>query len=125
MIDRVHGSNSNRCLGIVTPTRLLPEIMLQVRTDIVQAVSESEAHRTIKVWRALWKKMAAIGYCHIDRDPSFLFVNTAPSPRQEVWHEGEVVRLIKRAWREGYSGLARASADTGAELTDPESLDAF
>jgi len=88
------------------PNTITPEIMRQVRADIAQRVSESEAHRTIKVWRALWKKMAAIGYCHIDRDPSFLFANSAPSPRQAVWHEGEVVRLVKRAWREGYSGLA-------------------
>jgi hypothetical protein len=50
--------------------------------------------------------MAAFGYCHIDRDPSFLFANTAPLPRQAVWNEGEVVRLVKRAWREGYCGLA-------------------
>ena len=26
-------------------------------------VSESEAHRVIKVWRALWKKMTVFGYC--------------------------------------------------------------
>jgi hypothetical protein len=54
--------------------------------------------------------MAAFGYCHVDRDPSILFANTAPSPRQAVWHEGEVVRLIKRAWREGFSGLAACLA---------------
>jgi hypothetical protein len=84
--------------------------MLQVRADVARRVSENEAHRTIKVWRALWKKMAAFAYCHIDRDPSFLFANTAPSPRQAVWREGEVVRLIKRAWREGYPGLAACLA---------------
>jgi hypothetical protein len=95
--------------GDCDPNTLAPEIMLQVRADIAQ-VSESEAHRTIKVWRALWKKMAAFGYCHVDRDPSFLFANTAPLPRQAVWHEGEIVRLVKRAWREGYTGLAACLA---------------
>jgi hypothetical protein len=83
--------------------------MLEVRADITRQVSDSEAHRTIKVWRALCKKMSAFGYCHLDRDPSFLFANSAPAPRQAVWHEGEV-RLVKRAWREGYSGLAACLA---------------
>src|SRR5262249_5701919 len=68
--------------------------------------SESEAHRVIKVWRALWKKMATLKFCDEKHDPSKLFENAAPEPRQAVWHEGEVVRLIKRAWREGYRGLA-------------------
>jgi hypothetical protein len=79
--------------------------MLNVRADIAQAVSESEAHRTIKVWRALRKKMAAFGYCRVDRDPSFLFANNAPSSRQAVWLEGEIVRLVK-----GYKGLAACLA---------------
>jgi hypothetical protein len=96
--------------GDCDPNTITPEIMLQVRADITQAVSESEAHRTIKVWRALWKKMAAFGYCHVDRDPSFLFANNAPSRRQAVWHEGEICRLVKRTWREGYKGLAACLA---------------
>jgi len=111
--------------GDCDPNTITPEIMLQVRADIAQKVSESEAHRTIKVWRALWKKMAAIGYCHIDRDPSFLFANTAPSPRQAVWLEGEVVLLIKQAWREGYRGLAACLAvawDSQLSPVDARSL---
>jgi hypothetical protein len=62
--------------GDCDPNTVTPEIMLQVRTDIVQAVSESEAHRTIKVWRARLKKMAAFGYCQIDRDPP----SSSPTP---------------------------------------------
>jgi hypothetical protein len=96
--------------GDCDPNTVTPEIMLEVRADIARQVSDSEAHRTIKVWRALWKKMSAFGYCHLDRDPPFLFANSAPAPRQAVWHEGEVVRLVKRAWREGYSGLAACLA---------------
>ena len=69
-------------------------------------MSESEAHRVIKVWRALWKKMAVFGSCDATRDPSLLFTNSAPGPRQALWSEGEAVRIIKRAWREGYRGLA-------------------
>jgi hypothetical protein len=58
----------------------------------------------------LWKKMATLGYCHRDRDPSLLFANSAPAPRQAVWREGEVVRLIKHSWRQGYHGSAACLA---------------
>src|SRR5262249_34230260 len=88
------------------PKTITPEMLLTLRADIAEAVSESEAHRVIKVWRALWKKMATLKFCDEKHDPSKLFENAAPEPRQAVWHEGEVVRLIKRAWREGYRGLA-------------------
>jgi len=54
--------------------------------------------------------MATFGYCVKDADPGKAFANSQPSPRQAVWHEGEVVRLIKRAWREGYSGLGACLA---------------
>jgi hypothetical protein len=60
----------------------------------------------IKVWRALWKKMAVFGYCDAGRDPSLLFANTSPQPRSAMWREGETVRLVKQAWRSGYKGLA-------------------
>jgi hypothetical protein len=66
-----------------------------LRPLVVEKVSESEAFRVIKVWRALWKKMATLGYCDLSRDPSLMFANAAPTPRQAMWHEGEVVRLVK------------------------------
>jgi hypothetical protein len=81
-------------------------MLLELRTAIAHKVSEGEAHRTFKVWRALWRKMAVFGFCDANRDPSLLFVNSAPKPRQELWLEGEAVRLVKAAWRSGYRGLA-------------------
>ena len=39
-------------------------------------------------------------------DPSMGIRNRAPAPRWQRWSEGEVVRLIKSAWRNGYHGLA-------------------
>ncbi len=98
----------------VTPEQLIgdstrPDV-LGLRPLVAAKVSESEAHRVIKVWRALWKKMAVFGYCELDRDPSLLFANSAPQPRQAVWSEGEAVRLVKHAWRLGYSGLATCLA---------------
>ena len=67
--------------------------MLDLRTLVATRVSEGEAHRVIKVWRALWKKMAVFGYCEADRDPSLVFVNSAPQPRQALWTEGEASGL--------------------------------
>jgi len=64
------------------------------------------AHRVIKTWRALWKVMAAMGYCGAAADPSGLLRNTAPKGRSETWAPGEIARIAKAAWRHGYRGLA-------------------
>src|SRR5215470_9564325 len=92
------------------PKTVTPELLLNLCTEVADAVSVSESHRMIKVWRALWKKLATFGFCELDRDPSHLFANSAPRPRQMVWREGEVVRLVKVAWRQGYKGLAACMA---------------
>lgn len=97
-------------IGDFDPQAVTPEIMLALRTRIAASVSESEAFRAIKVWRALWKKMGAMGLCVRDADPSLTFANSAPAPRQAVWHEDEVRRLVKTAWRMGHEGLAAALA---------------
>jgi integrase len=88
------------------PKTVTPEMLQELRTDISEQVSETEAHRTIKVWRALWGKVAVLGFCEAARDPSFLFANSAPKPRQDLWFEGEASRLVKKAWRSGYKGMA-------------------
>lgn len=96
----------------ITPEQLIGEHGRApgLRPLVAAKVSESEAHRVIKVWRALWKKMAVFGYCELTRDPSLMFANSAPQPRQELWREGEAVRLVKAAWRDGYPGLAACLA---------------
>jgi hypothetical protein len=109
------------------PRTVTPESLLALRTKVAARVSPTEAHRVIKVWRALWKKMAAMSYCERDSDPSLLFSNTAPDPRQDVWQHREVVRLVQRAWRMGYKGLAAAMAvgwDTMLSPVDIRSLTA-
>jgi hypothetical protein len=80
------------------------------RAMIEQTVSRREAHRCIKIWRALWGKLAALGYCVRDADPSLGLTNHAAEGRSATWTEGEVVRLVKRAWRERYYGLAATIA---------------
>jgi hypothetical protein len=77
---------------------------------VLREVSRTEAHRVVKVWRALWKRMGVLGYCDPARDPSLTFTNSAPDPRSTIVDEGFVVRIVKRAIREKYLGLAAACA---------------
>ena len=70
----------------VTPEQLIGDpknpTVLGLRPLVAAKVSESEAHRVIKVWRALWRKMSVFGFCEAGRDPSLMFANSAPPPRQ-------------------------------------------
>ena len=76
------------------------------RKAIEDIVSVREAHRAMKIWRALWKVSAALKYCGREDDPSLGVRNSAAKGRSERWSEGEAARLAKRAWRMGYYGLA-------------------
>jgi hypothetical protein len=96
--------------GETPPRRITLEHISQFRSGVARDVSEREAHRCIKVWRALWRVAAAMGYCDREADPALGVRNTEPQPRQAVWREGEVVRLAKTAWRMGYRGLAAVIA---------------
>lgn len=107
---------------VITPELLIGDAhknIVGLRPLVASRVSESEAHRVIKVWRALWKKMAAFGYCDKDKDPSLAFANSAPPPRQAQWREGEAVRLVKSAWRNGHFGLAALLAVAWDSLLSP------
>jgi hypothetical protein len=77
---------------------------------IEQRISLREAHRCLKIWRAMWKVAAALGYCVRDADPSLGVRNRAAPARKYEWSEGEIVRLAKRAWRMKYHGLAAVIA---------------
>ena len=100
-------------IGDVNPATVSIEDISMIRADIEARVSLREAHRVIKVWRALWKIAAAMGYCIRDSDPSLGVRNRAPPPRSALWREREVVRLAKGAWRAGYRGLAALVAVLG------------
>ncbi len=92
--------------GDCDPNTVQPEDIEQLYAHILATKGLHTAHRTIKVWRALWRAMAALGYCEAMADPSRIMRNTAPKGRREVWSEGEVARIGKMAWRLGYRGLA-------------------
>jgi hypothetical protein len=112
--------------GDYDPLAIVSEDLLALRAKVAERVSDSEAFRVIKVWRALWAKLAPLGYAVAPgSDPSLTFANSAPPPRQQVWPQRDVLRLVQRAWREGYCGLAALLAcawDTMLSPIDVRSL---
>jgi hypothetical protein len=90
----------------VDPATLEPEHLEQWRKEVLEAHGLNTAHRVTKIWRALWKVMAAYKFCAKDADPSLTIRNTAPKGRSAIFSEGEAVRQVKRAIRMGYTGLA-------------------
>jgi hypothetical protein len=99
-------SHLSPIFGDIAPSTVTLEDISEFRAAIAKRISEREAHRCIKIWRALWKIAAALKYCTKEGDPSSGVRNTEPKPRQAVWAEGEIVRAAKSAWRRGYYGLA-------------------
>ena len=83
-----------------------------------------EAHRAMKIWRALWNVASAMKradgrrYCE-GKDPSLGIRRETPRPRNAFWLEGEAVRLVKHAWRTGYRGLAAALAVAWDTMLSP------
>jgi hypothetical protein len=96
--------------GDCAPRTARLEDVSRWREVVEDTVSLREAHRCLKIWRALWKVAAAMGYCLRDADPSLGVRNTAAPGRNLQWSEGEVVRAAKRAWRMDYYGLAAVIA---------------
>jgi hypothetical protein len=96
--------------GDCNPRTVSLENLSAWRKAIEDTVSLREAHRCVKIWRAMWKVAAALGYCVRDADPSLGVRNRAAPGRNLQWSEGEVVRVAKRAWRLGYHGLAAVIA---------------
>jgi hypothetical protein len=96
--------------GKADPKIITLSLMSLFRAKIERDVSAREAHRCIKIWRALWRIAAAQGYCQRDADPSLGVRNTEPERRQEVWTHADARRLVKAAWRAGYYGLAAVIA---------------
>jgi len=95
------------------------DVLSNWRQDIEDRVSLREAHRALKIWRAMWKVSAALGYCVRDADPSLGVRNSAAAGRSATWSEGEAVRLFKRAWRGGYYGLAAIIAVSWSTQMSP------
>ena len=92
---------------------------------LLQRLGVREAHRVVKIWRALWKIIATIKrpdgetYCVRDADPSLGIRRKTPKGRSDIWFEGEVVRLVKRAVRMRFHGLAAALAVAWDTMLSP------
>jgi hypothetical protein len=111
--------------GNAKPSSVTLDQVSRFREAIARTVSQREAHRIIKVWRALWRIAAALKYCVKDADPSLGVTNTEPERRQYVWTFREMRLLRKTAWREGYRGLAVAITvlwDAGLSPVDVRKL---
>jgi hypothetical protein len=102
--------------GDCDPKTVIPEHFLRIDAvtgkpaglviEIETGVSVTERHRTIKVWRALWAKMGAMGYVGDRKDPALAFANGAPQTNSEIWLRREVLKLVQTAWRHRFYGLA-------------------
>lgn len=83
------------------------------------------AYRAMKTWRSLYTVMSGMHLCVAGQDPSRAIRRRTPKGRVQTWAEGEVVRLVKGAWRAGYRGLACIIAiawDTQFSPVDVRSL---
>ncbi len=111
--------------GDVDPSTVALEHLDQWYAQLLERVGVREAHRAMKIWRALWRVIATMRtaagkkYCERDHDPSLGIRREAPVARQAIWFEGEAVRLVKRAWRLGYRGLAAALAVAWDTMLSP------
>jgi len=103
-------------VGDFKPKQVTPAVLLSLRTMVAQKFSETEAHRVIKVWRALYvRMMALIG----ESDPSLAFTNKQPDARNVFWIYDEVVQLVDRAVVEGKLGLAAMMAVAWDTMMSP------
>jgi hypothetical protein len=91
--------------GDVDPDTITFAMMSEWRAGLAARHGTGVAHRTLKVWRALWTVMTAMRIAH-GADPSKGIRNRAPPPRHQTWTHDEARRLVKTAWRMGYRGLA-------------------
>jgi hypothetical protein len=90
--------------GDVAPDTITFEMMSRWRAALEKKHGRSVAHKTLRAWRTFWKIMLGMKVART-ADPSMGIRNLAPAPRWQRWSEGETVRLVKVAWRNGYRGL--------------------
>jgi hypothetical protein len=116
--------------GDVAPASIAFEDLDQWYAALLAKIGIRESHRALKIWRALWEQAVVVfktasGEPYGDRDLSLGIRRKTPTPRNATWKEGEAVRLVKRAWRMGYRGLAGALAvawDTSLSPVDVRTL---
>lgn len=102
--------------GDVDPGTIALEDLDGWYAALLQTTTVGEAYLAMKIWRALWKvagslkKASGERYCDSKNDPSLGIRRETPKKRSAIWVYDETRRLVKRAWRMGYKGLAAALA---------------
>jgi hypothetical protein len=91
--------------GDCAPDSVTMDMLSEWRAAVEAASGIDAAHKSMKVWRALWKIMTAKRYTQLT-DPSQGVTNHAPRARNQRYAHGEAMRRAKAAWRLGYRGLA-------------------
>lgn len=92
---------------------------------LLETTTVQEAYFAMKIWRALWCVVGTLNradgtrYCSVDHDPSLGIRRKTPAKRSQIWVYDETRRLVKRAWRMGYKGLAAALAVSWDTMLSP------
>ena len=80
--------------------------MRRFRSDLVVQVSETEAHRMIKIWRALWKKMAWFGFPRVGPRSRPCLHQLRPEAAERRLVRGRGGAPDQRSLASEYQGLA-------------------
>lgn len=111
--------------GDVAPATVSFEDLDGWYAALLKAVGVREAHRAMKIWRAMWVVVGALRdargkpYCEAAKDPSLAIRRKTPKARNAIWYEGEAVRLVKGAVRMRFHGLAAALAVAWDTMLSP------
>lgn len=92
--------------GDIAPATISFEDVDLWYADLLARTTVDTAWRAMKIWRALWKVAAGMKLCTAEADPSQAIPRQTPPKRTLRWQEGQIVRLVKAAWRRKYYGLA-------------------
>ena len=110
--------------GDVNPNTITFDQMSRWRAALEKQHGRGVAHKTFRIWRALWTIMRGMKIAR-DLIPPLGYRNRAPAARWQRWSEGETVHLVKTASRNGYGGLAciiASASDTQFSPVDIRTL---
>lgn len=92
---------------------------------LLERLGVRESARVMRIWRALWRAVGSLTrddgqrYCKRDEDPSLSIRVKSAKKRSAIWNADEAERLVKRAIRMGYHGLATALAVSWDTMLSP------
>ena len=92
-------------MGTCDPDSATMGMISEWRSTVEATSGLDAAHKSLKVWRALWRVMQGLRYTRLV-DPSIKVRNRAPAARDQRYTHGEAMQRSKAAWRMGFRGLA-------------------